>query len=108
MSFANVVSLQRGAKAPLSVYFFLAEHGDTAERSPYEHTAIALAEGLKSLGVAFASNVDYWPARPGAECLFRHDPAIDPQSCSAVVFTTDWFHEGTEVPQRLFEGPNRP
>jgi hypothetical protein len=95
-------------QAPALIYFFLVEHEDSAHESLYQHTAIALAEGLESLNVRFVSNVDYWRARPEAAPLFCSDPAVDPYNCSVVVFTSDWLEKGLQIPSRLFAGPTRP
>lgn len=93
---------------PPTIYFFLAEHGSTAESERYQHLAIVLGEGLAQLGVPFVSSVDYWPATPNAIPVFRSDPTVEPAACSAVVFTADWFAEGNAVPRGLFEGASRP
>ncbi len=89
-------------------YFFLVPPGSTPDRTRYEHPAIALAEGLAALGLPFVANIDHWPPAPNAAPLFRADPAVDPYTCSVAFFTSDWFEEGCSVPQRLFEGPERP
>jgi hypothetical protein len=108
LNFPAAVDRPRVSQTPLKVYFFLAGYGESAATTPYQHTAIAIAEGLSLLAIPFVSNIDYWHAAPGAAPLFQADPRVDPRSCGAVVFTRDWMEQGLEFPSRLFNGPDRP
>ena len=55
-----------------------------------EHV-VALAEGLRDLGVPFSGNCDYWlqSTEPG-DYLVRHNPAIRPDDCDIVVVSGTW------------------
>jgi hypothetical protein len=101
------LDLHASGRAPL-IYFFLVPQSRAADATRYQHAAIALGEGLAELGIPFVSNIDHWHRAPGAAPLFRVDPTIDPASCSAVIFTSDWLEDGRALPASLFEGPTRP
>ena len=65
------------------VYFFLQPQGPP-ESSAYQHCAVAIAEGLRSLGLTCFSNLDYWRVRD--DWLFRHDPAVQARDCPVVIW----------------------
>lgn len=69
---------------------------------PYQHLVVALAEGLRELGVECISNVDYWPLDPGrTRFLLRHDPTAGPDDCALVIVSDDWFRTGRSFPEAL-------
>jgi hypothetical protein len=75
-----------------------------------QEDVIALAEGLRELGVPFHANCNYWQetTEPGS-WLFRHDPAVGPDECDVVVvsyFYPIFIQSGTfkEFRQPLPEG----
>jgi hypothetical protein len=71
-------------------------------RTCYQHTAVALAEGLTALGVPVFSNIDYWRLGPDSErTLLRRDPDVTPGDCSVVVATSAAFSFGEPVPPEL-------
>ncbi len=92
----------------LRFYFFLLPQHEAAQSTRYQHPAIALGEGFRSLGIPFVSNVDHWLAASASNPLFRSDPGVDPYTCSAVFFTSDWLDEGHSIPPHLFDGADRP
>lgn len=52
---------------------------------------IAVAEGLRALGIAYYANCDYWlrSTTPG-DYLFRKDPNVTHRDCDVVVVTYTW------------------
>jgi hypothetical protein len=81
----------------MKFYFFLRPQGP-AEESGYQHCMIALAEGLRELGVAYYSNISYWKESKGN--LFEETDDAKPEDCDVVV-TSDEY-PGT-IPGELFE-----
>ncbi len=66
---------------------------------------MALAEGLRELGVPFFGNINYWrESEKPDDFLVRHDPAVTPDDCDIVVVSGTWsffMRPGTfEVLQR--------
>ena len=52
---------------------------------------IALAEGLRELGVPFSGSCDYWLETPEpGSFLIRRDPAVGPDDCDIVVVSYTW------------------
>jgi hypothetical protein len=105
---APLIDPTRVRKEPPSFYFFLLPQGAVPQKTRYQHPAIALAEGFAELGLPFVSNIDHWAPMSGDAPLFRGDAAVDPSSCTAVFFTSDWLEEGKPIPATLFEGRTRP
>lgn len=70
-----------------------------------EHV-VALAEGLRDLGVPFSGNCNYWQqsTEPG-DYLVRHDPEIRPDDSDIVVVSGTWPFF---VRPRTFEVARRP
>lgn len=69
----------------------------------YQHAIVCLAEGLKSLGIPFYSDRNFWQIVPDEEkYLFNHDPTVTPDDCSIVILHTAWFTSGMELPEGLF------
>ncbi|MCC6212382.1 MAG: glycosyltransferase family 1 protein [Burkholderiales bacterium] len=68
------------------VYFYCRN-----EEGNLQEDVIALAEGLRDLGVPFSGSCDYWleSTEPG-DYLIRHDPAIRPEDCDVVVVSYTW------------------
>jgi hypothetical protein len=63
-----------------AIYFFC-----RPDASAYQNEVVILAEGLRELGVPVFANCDYWRPAPDASFLLRHDPAVRPEDCAAVV-----------------------
>ncbi len=80
------------------VYFFLRPFRSALDAG-YQHRSIAIAEGLRSLGVPTYSNVPYWRLAPGSEeTLFRVEKAITPQDCDIVVAEHVYFDAERDLP----------
>src|SRR5262245_37896029 len=68
------------------IYFYCRD-GETH----LQEDIIALAEGFRDLGVPFFANCNYWRETPCEESfLIRHDPAVSPDDCDAVVVSYTW------------------
>ncbi|OKH44255.1 hypothetical protein NIES2101_28800 [Calothrix sp. HK-06] len=91
------------------VYFYIGSNQDVSshcEPVGYPHLLIALAEGLKALGLEIYANNSYWRLAPDSEqYLFCNNPDIGPDDCSIVIFG-DVFHDKATTPEKLFH-PNR-
>lgn len=91
------------------VYFYIGPDRDLSSPDGYmgyPHLLIALAEGLKTLGLEVYTNRSYWRLAPDSEqYLFNHNPEISPNDCSIVVFG-DVFNDNLTTPEELFN-PNR-
>lgn len=74
----------------------------------YHHLMLAIAEGLKPLGVQLYSNINYWKASPDSdEYLIIHDPDVTPDDCDVVMIDEHWLITGPgELPPQLFK-PHR-
>ena len=92
----------------MRVYFFINQ-----EEGCLQEDVIALAEGLRELGIPFHANCDYWQETtdPGS-WLFRHDPAVGPDDCDVVIvsfFYPLWIQSKTfkvrtqPLPEGLFK-----
>jgi hypothetical protein len=69
----------------------------------YQHSLVSLAEGFKSLGIQFYSNINYWQISPDKEeYLFCHDPEVTPDDCSIVIIENAWFLYDRPFPEKLF------
>jgi hypothetical protein len=82
------------------IYFFLHPQGPPEDAS-YQHCAVALGEGLRALGIAFSSNIDYWPGTEGP--LFRRDTDVRPEECAVIVVNDEYDRTG-RIPEHLFGG----
>jgi len=78
-----------------------------------QEDVIALAEGLRELGIPFHANCNYWQEtnEPGS-WLFKQDPSVGPDACDVVVvsfFYPRWIQMGTfkqksqPLPEGLFK-----
>lgn len=66
---------------PKSVYFYC--HDDPWS---LQEDVIAIAEGLRSLGVPFFGNCNYWRESSSTDShLIQFDPNVDPSDCDVVV-----------------------
>jgi hypothetical protein len=89
------------------IYFHCVPVGPP-DNNDYPHMIIAVAEGLRELGVPTASNIDYWrTSADNDDYLLRADPHITPDDCSAVVVGDGYpkFHGG--LPRDLFREHRR-
>jgi hypothetical protein len=68
------------------VYFYCCD-----EPGNLQEDVIALAEGLRELGIPYYSNCDYWrqSTRPDG-FLFRHSPEVTADDCDLVVVSYTW------------------
>lgn len=84
-----------------SVYFFCCPPGPP-ERSPYHHSLVAIAEGLRELGVPLFANRDYWPVAGG---FLLRESDVDFRDCDVVVFDSDFYLLSLEhlLPPDLFD-----
>jgi hypothetical protein len=62
------------------VYFFC-----RPERDCYQEDVIILAQGLRTLGIPFSANCNYWQDTPGGPFLLQQDPDIHPDDADVVV-----------------------
>ncbi len=86
----------------MKIFFYCQEQG-TPERAAYQHEIIVIAEGLRSLGIPFYSDKDYWRLSPDSEeRLFKHDPNTGPDDCDVVVVNSTWVHYSRALPSGLF------
>ena len=84
------------------VYFFLRQFR-TAGDAGYQHRSIALAEGLRSLGVPVFANINYWRLGQGsAETLFHDEPSVRPQDCDVVVAEHVYYDAERGFPDAFF------
>ena len=89
-----------------NIYFYCSPF-KSPEKSSYQHLTICLAEGLKSLGIPYYSDINYWKLIPDEEkYLFQQNPEVLPNDCDVVVLNDMWFEAGYDLPKDLFH-PNR-
>lgn len=83
-----------------SVYFFCSPTGP-AHNTPYYHNFVALAEGLKDLGIGIYSNCDYW--YDGQDYLFKKSSESH-NECDVVIIDSQFYDMGLEylLPDDLF------
>lgn len=55
-----------------------------------QEDVIALAEGLRELGVPYHASCDYWQEDVDGPHLLRHDPQVTPDDCDVVVVSYTW------------------
>jgi hypothetical protein len=68
------------------VYFFCSN-----EPGNLQEDIIAIAEGLKELGIQYFSNCNYWLQSPDPnDYLFKHHPEVAPEDCDVVVVSYTW------------------
>ena len=71
---------------PPTIYFYCG-----GEEENLQEDVIALAEGLRVLGVPFFSSRDYWRESPQADgYLLRHDRDVAAADCDVVVVSYTW------------------
>ncbi len=68
------------------VYFYCRD-----EEGNLQEDVIALAEGLRELGVPYFANTNYWlRSTTSGDYLLKHDPEIRPDDCDIVVVGYTW------------------
>ena len=69
-----------------NIYFYCCD-----EVGNLQEDIIALAEGLRILGVPYYANCDYWlrSTMPG-DYLFKHNPRVNHHDCDVAVVTYTW------------------
>lgn len=78
----------------------------SAQDAHYQHSIVALAEGLRKLKVDFFSNINYWQLFGETEdYLLKYNPEINHHDCSVVVLESHYCRK-QGIPQDLFL-PNR-
>ncbi len=81
-----------------SVYFFLTPMGPP-EDCGYPHPLVALAEGLRALGIPVFANRDHWrETSDSPQSLFAHQPDVGPDDCDLVVMDNCWTYHKNELP----------
>ncbi len=89
------------------IFFYCLPQG-TPDKAAYQHGIVCLVEGLKSLGIEFYSNINYWkPSPEKEEYIFLHDPTVTPDDCSVVVLNDLWFRYGKPFPENLFHSKRK-
>jgi hypothetical protein len=69
-----------------SVYFYCRE-----EEGNLQEDVIALAEGLRALGIPYFANTNYWRRSPEpGDYLFTRDPSVGPDDCDLVIVSYTW------------------
>lgn len=69
-----------------SVFFYCCD-----ESGNLQEDIIAVAEGLRALGIPYYASCDYWlRSTEPADYLFRRDPQVTHQDCDIVVVTYTW------------------
>ncbi len=94
---------QRAASNPFRgpVYFCVTPLGPP-EDTGYSHALVALAEGLRELGVPTCANIDAWrESSEAGETLFRQRPGVRPEDCPVVVMDNCWTYHGRPLPDWL-------
>lgn len=81
-------------------YFYLRPQGSPTEAG-YQHCTIAIAEGLRTLGIPFYSNINYW--NEGGEYLFQAGRDVRPEDCD-VLLTSDDHETVGRIKEELFGG----
>jgi len=84
-----------------NAYFFLRPQGPP-EESAYQHCALALAEGLGSIGVACYANRQYWTFE--GRSPFRLDPEVRPADCGVAVWGDNYPLDPGPVDEVLRSG----
>lgn len=89
----------------MRVYFFCREPGP-AEAAGYEHGLVALAEGLRALGVAVAGNRNLWPQDHG---WLIPQAQESPEAFDVVVISSESHAGGGRLPDEYLKirGPRR-
>jgi hypothetical protein len=87
--------------------FFYCSPSTSVEKAAVQWSIVCLAEGFKTIGVPFYSNINFWKTSvEPEEYLFNHNPDVTPDDCAIVVMDGDWCNFGNPLPQDLFK-PNR-
>lgn len=85
-----------------SVFFYI------SQEKAFEHLAIAIAEGLKALGIPFYANLNYWKnERQLGKYLFNYESSINHNDCSVVVLSKSWFGWHQSLPPGLFSAKRK-
>ena len=90
---------------------------NSGEAANLQDDIIALAEGLRALGVPYYSRCNYWRLHPDRdEWLFTANPAVSPLDCDVVVYPCTYFYwiamgtfqlEERPLPAELFQPGRR-
>jgi len=100
-------SRSRPSLASGPVYFYVTPLGPP-DNNGYPHPLVALAEGLRELGVPTYANINHWRESPDSEAfLFTHDADVSPRDCTAVVLDNCWTHAAWPLPEELFKPGRR-
>ena len=82
----------------MRVFFFCVKPG-SPDNTGYCHGSVALAEGLKALGVEVYGNVPYWQRTPDpASVLIPFERAVLPDDCDVVVVDSNHGINGESIP----------
>jgi hypothetical protein len=82
-----------------AVYFFLRSPRGP-EDAGYQHRSLAIAEGLKEIGVPVFANINYWRANPEArDTAFCFDEKVAPEDCEILVAEHVYFDEQKRLPR---------
>lgn len=90
-------------------FYFFCHPQAPADKSGYEHGIIAIAEGLKQLGIEFYGNIDYWEVEPNSNNFLINKTEIFSYSdCDVVVFSSEIYNQNRLdlLPNDLYN-PNR-
>ena len=69
----------------MRVYFFCTPVGEP-ESARYQHSALALAEGCRALGIEVSGNMDYWPLEAGGTAYaIPFHPEVRPSDADVVI-----------------------
>ena len=83
------------------IYFY-----NSCEADNLQDDIIALAEGLRALGVPYYSRCNYWRLSPERdEWLFTANPEVSPLDCDVVVYPCTYFYWISMGTFKLLERP---
>lgn len=89
--------------AELKVYFYV----QPQEKGGYQHNSISIAQGLRELGIPYASNADYWKEADG-QLLFKAAPDQDPADYDIVIVSEQYLTYGDkQFPKGYFDLPGK-
>lgn len=74
----------------MNIFFYCAKYKSPSSAN-YQHSQVALAEGLVKLGNNIYSNVNYWSKKDG--WLFGKSDDIQPKMCDVVVYNSKFLKE---------------
>jgi hypothetical protein len=89
------------------VYFFLRSY-KKPEDAGYQHRSIALAEGLRALGIPVFANIDYWRlGEDSSMTLFCREPSLRPEDCDVLVAEHVYFEAEKKLPPQFIKSSRR-